>query len=92
MVTPTLFDTVLIPGLRPTGETSNPTIKNQIKLNFTFDHPSFNNYIKDYHDKTEEVSNYEHIAFLTLWLSHFTFCSSSLQVAKKFIPLATQIH
>lgn len=92
MITPTLFDIAVITALWPTGETFNLTLKHDIKPNFTFDHTSFRNYIKDHHEKTEEVSDYEHIAFLTLQLSHFIFCSISLQVAKKFILLATQIH
>ncbi|KAK2422725.1 hypothetical protein QL285_033236 [Trifolium repens] len=40
----------------------------------------------------EEVSIEEHVAFLTLWLSHFVFCSKSLQVARMFIPMAQQIN
>ncbi|KAI5441625.1 hypothetical protein KIW84_010908 [Lathyrus oleraceus] len=92
MITLTLFDIVVITSLRPTGETFNPTLKHQIKPKFTFDHPNFNNYIKDHHDTTEEVSDYERIVFSTLWLSHLILYSSSLHVAKKFIPLATQIH
>lgn len=92
MITPTLFDVVAIIGLRPIWENFNPTIRNKIKLSFSFDHHSFNAYIKDHHDQTEEVSNYEHIDFLTLWLSHFTFCSSYIHMAKKLISLATQFH
>lgn len=34
----------------------------------------------------------EHIAFLALWLSHSVFCSKSLQVAKKYLTLANQLH
>lgn len=92
MVTHILFYISSITGLQSTGETFDPTLKHQIKPNFTFDHPSFSNSIKYYHNKTKEVSDYEHIAFLTLWQYHFIFCSSSLHVAKKFIPLATQNH
>jgi hypothetical protein len=40
----------------------------------------------------EKVSHEEHVAFLTLWLSHYIFCSKSLQVARMFIPMAQQIH
>lgn len=92
MVNPTLFDVVVITGLWTIGETFNPLIKNQTKPIFTFNHASFNAYIKDHYEETEEFSDYEHITFLTLWLSHYIFCSNSLQVAKKFISLATQIH
>lgn len=66
MVTPTFFTMAAITSLRPTGETFDPLIKNKIKLSFTFDHPNFNAYIKDHHNQTEEVCDYEHISFLTL--------------------------
>lgn len=92
MVTPTLFNIGVITGLRPARETFNPILMRQINHNFTFEHTSFSNYIKYHHDNTEEVSTYADIAFLTLLMSHFIFCSISLQVAKKCIPLATQLH
>lgn len=38
------------------------------------------------------MSATEHTTFLTYWLSPYVFFSSSLQVAKKFIPLATKLH
>lgn len=59
---------------------------------FSFSHPSFNEYIKDHHDQIKEVFDYKHIAFLTLWLSDFIFCSNYLKVAKTFIHLATQLY
>src|ERR1044072_9300028 len=39
-----------------------------------------------------EVSDTEHISFLTYWLIFFVFCSSSLQVAVKFSNLAIHLH
>ncbi|GAU44896.1 hypothetical protein TSUD_137280 [Trifolium subterraneum] len=39
-----------------------------------------------------EVTDHEHIAFLTYWLSQFIFCTGSLQVVTRLIPLAIQIH
>jgi hypothetical protein len=41
---------------------------------------------------TTEVSDEEHIAFLTFWLCHYAFYSSSLQIAMKFAVMTTQIH
>ena len=38
------------------------------------------------------MSDVEHIAFLTLWLSRYVFCSRSLQVASSLIPLARDLH
>lgn len=92
IITPTFFGVVVITSLRPTGDTFDPTLKNKIKPNFYFTYAGFNAYIYYQHDQAEEVSDSEHISFLTLWISHFILCSSSLQLTKKFITLATQIH
>ena len=40
---------------------------------------------------TEDVTDEEHIAFLTYWLTFFVFCSSSLQVAVKYVTLAIKL-
>lgn len=66
MITPTLFNVTAITGLRPTVDIFDHTLKNYIKPNFSFTHASFNPYIQVHYDQTEEVSDYEHIAFLTL--------------------------
>lgn len=51
------------------------------------------NYIQDHHNKDSiEVSDKEHIAFLTLWLSYYVLCPGSLQIAKSYIALVIQIH
>src|ERR1044072_6249394 len=39
-----------------------------------------------------EVSDQEHIAFLTYWLNFFVLCSSSLQVTVGSSNLAIQLH
>ncbi|MCH79637.1 hypothetical protein A2U01_0000390 [Trifolium medium] len=79
-------------GLRPLGETYDPTnASNNIPFNYTKN--TFSKYIdKNQSKKGEEVWDVEHIAFLTLWLSHYVFYSKSLQIAKMLIPMATQIH
>ena len=41
---------------------------------------------------TNEVNDQEHIAFLALWLSRCVFCCKSLQVARRFLTLANQLH
>ena len=88
MFTPTLFDIAVIMGL---GETFTPII--EIDNDFVFYHPIFKNRISYHHKKkTEEVFDQEHIGFLTFWLSYFFFCSSSLQITKKYVPLAIQLH
>jgi len=49
-------------------------------------------FIFDYYKADSgEVSDQEHIAFVTFWFSHFVFCTSSLQVTKKFIAKAIQL-
>jgi hypothetical protein len=92
MMTPTLFDVAAITGLNPIGDTYDPARASQ---NISFDptEKTFRKYIQENHEVgEEEVSDIEHVAFLTLWLSHYILCSKSLQVAKKFIPMAIQIH
>jgi hypothetical protein len=92
MLTPTLLDVAAITGLRPTGDHFDPT-KTGDKIELTYRENTFSKYIAENMGKEgEEVSHEEHVAFLTLWLSHFVFCSKSLQVARMFIPMAQQIH
>ncbi|CAJ2644439.1 unnamed protein product [Trifolium pratense] len=92
MMTPTLFDVSAITGLRPTGKTYSPSdSSDNITLNYKEN--AFSAYIlKHSGPDNEEVSDEEHVAFLNLWLSHYVFCSRSLQIARKFIPMAVQIH
>jgi len=84
MFTPTLLDVAAITRLKPTGETFD--LDNCV-LDIAFDYriATFDNYIIDHHDTdTEEVYDEEHIAFLTLWLSMYVFCTRSIQVAKHY--------
>jgi hypothetical protein len=92
MMTPTLFDVAAITGLSPIGDTYDTA---RASPNIVFDpkEKTFQKYIQENHEVGDyEVSDVEHVAFLTLWLSHYIFCSKSLQVAKKFIPMAIQLH
>ncbi|KAK2409177.1 serine/threonine-protein phosphatase 7 long form protein [Trifolium repens] len=92
MMTPTLFDVSAITGLSPVGEVYDPA-KTNPSIEFDYKEKTFQKYILENHRVgEEEVSDIEHIAFLTLWLSHYVLCSKSLQVAKKFIPMAIQLH
>lgn len=91
MLTPTLFVVATVTGLNPLGENFTPTIKTTNK--FIVEHFSFKNFIIDHQNKKiVEVSDQEHIAFLSLWLSYYVFCLSSLQIAKKHVPLAIQLN
>jgi hypothetical protein len=92
MVTPNLLDVAAITGLRPDGETFDPanTSKN---IELVYQNNTFSKFIAENKgEEGEEVSAEEHVAFLTLWLSYYVFCSKSLQVARMFIPMAIQIH
>lgn len=60
---------------------------------FSFGRVNLLNYIEDHQDKDfVKVSDEEHIAFLTLCLSYYVFCPSSLQIAKSYIALEIHIH
>lgn len=84
MLTPTLFDVAAITGLSPLGEILDPTLPTE--NGFSFSRGSLQNYIEDHHNKDSvEVSEEEHIVFLTPWLSYYVFCPDSLQIAKSNI-------
>lgn len=92
MVTPTLSDMDAIMGLRPTGKNFDPTFLTSTKPVFDFDHTTYEHFIEDFYETDSEVfSDREHLTFLIYWLSRFVFGYGSLQVAKKFLTLATQI-
>ncbi|PNX95171.1 hypothetical protein L195_g018355, partial [Trifolium pratense] len=89
--TPTLFDVAAITGLLPIGDTYDP-FKASDTIKFDFHNKSYSKYILENQKDDDEVSAEEHVAFLTLWLSQHVFCTQSLQVAKKYIPMAIQLH
>jgi hypothetical protein len=92
MVTPTLLDVAAITGLKPDGDDFDPA-KTGDNIELNYKENTFSKYItENMGEEGEEVSHEEHVAFLTLWLSHFVLCSKSLQVARMFIPMARQIH
>lgn len=93
MITPTLFDAAAIVGLLPNGIDFDPTNLNEDSIAFDTSFAPYSLFMSHYHDKdTTEVSDVEHIAFLILWLTKYVFCSRSLQVAKRFITMANQLH
>lgn len=72
MITPTLFDVAGITGLRPTDEVFNPTVLDEGTIEFDQKRTNFAKFINHCHDTTiDELSDKEHIVFLTMWLSHF---------------------
>lgn len=93
MLTLTLFDIAAITGLRPTGENFNPNFMTEDSIGSDSNIATFTNYILYHHNQdNDEVSNEEHITFLALWLSRCVFCSKYLQVAKKYLTMANQLH
>lgn len=76
MITPTLLDVAMITGLKPHGRLGDLSVVEDIPIEFKVGDsgkPTYNNFI-DYHAKTSgPVSDEEHVAFLTLWLSHYVF-------------------
>lgn len=92
-MTPTLFDITAITELKLIGETYDPSLMAEDTIFFDTTKAAFTTYITYYHDKNSvEVCDQEHITFLTLWLSRCVICSKSLQVAKKFLTMANQLH
>jgi len=92
MLTSTLLDVAGLTGLKPTDQTFDPD-NHYSKISFDFSRLAYGNFIKDQHVTTNaDVSNEEHIPFLTYWLSMYIFCSRSIQVPKKIETLAIQLH
>ncbi|XP_050916401.1 uncharacterized protein LOC127131528 [Lathyrus oleraceus] len=95
MITPTLLDIASITGLKPIGEVFDCEAVAPISLRFDVSDsckPTYNNFIDHHATSASPVIDEEHVAFLILWLSRFVFCSRSMQVAKHFALLATQLH
>lgn len=93
MVMPILFYITAITGLRLTGEVFDPFFNSGDIIGFNSKRASFTNFIADHFDEaTTEVSDEEHVAFLSLWLPHLIFCLSSLQVEKYYVTLTNQLH
>lgn len=91
MLSLTLFNVASITGLNLVSSIFYPTLETQHK--FTIKHFTYKTFIFDNHDTAnEDVSDQEHISFLAFWTSYYVFCSSSLHVAKKFVPLAIQLQ
>jgi len=92
MLTSTLLDIAAITGLKPTGETFDPS-KCKSVVTFNFVKATCGPYVKHQRKPhTKEVSDDEHIDFLTHWLSIYVFCTRSIHVAKHYRALAYQLH
>jgi hypothetical protein len=68
MMTPTLLDVAAITGLRPNGETFDLTQTSK-NIELIYKENTYSKFIAGNRGKDgEEVSDIEHVAFLTLWL------------------------
>jgi len=86
MLTPTLLDVAAITGLKPTGQTFDPEGYDS-GISFDFTRFAYSIFIKDHHDtESVEVTDKEHVAFLTYWLSMYIFCTRSIEVPKGTKP------
>lgn len=66
MVIPTLFDIAFIVGLRPIGETFDPSLITNTQPTFDFVCASYKHFFQDFHEiGCEEVFDHEHNSFLT---------------------------
>ncbi|XP_050897203.1 uncharacterized protein LOC127104024 [Lathyrus oleraceus] len=95
MITPTFLDIAAITGLKPTGKVFDCEAVAPVSLRFDVGDsrkPTYNNFIDHHATSSGPMTTEEHVAFLTLWLSRFVFCSRSMQIAKHFALLATQLH
>jgi uncharacterized protein (DUF3820 family) len=92
MLTPTLLDVAGLTGLKPVGQTFDPDNQDS-DITFDFARPAYGLFILDHHvTLSEKVTDTEHVAFLTYWLSMYIFCSRSIQIPKKFTTLTIQLH
>ncbi|XP_058726972.1 uncharacterized protein LOC131598377 [Vicia villosa] len=95
MITPTLLDVAAITGLKPAGPVFNHVDVEVVPVKFDVGetkNPKFNNFLTHHHKDTPDISDEEHVAFLTYWLSRCIFCSRYMQVAKQFVYLASHLH
>lgn len=88
MVTPILFDLVVIAGLRPSAEDYEP----YAETNFNFSSHTYNTIIGEHQGSGGVVDAHEHIAFLTYWMCRYVFCPGGIQISKMYASLATLLH
>ncbi|MCI60303.1 hypothetical protein A2U01_0081558, partial [Trifolium medium] len=78
MMTPSLLDVADITGLRPTRGSYDPANASK-NISLVINREAYSKYVTEQQGQEgDEVTDVEHVAFLTLWLSHFIFCSKSL--------------
>ncbi|XP_057422973.1 uncharacterized protein LOC130716934 isoform X2 [Lotus japonicus] len=92
MITPSLLDVAAITGLWPIGDDYHSAPATVKPISIPTDNISFSRFIKDHYVESGEVSDAEHVAFLLYWLSAYVFCTKSLRIPAKLLPLANLLH
>lgn len=92
MMGPYFFYVSIISGVRPDGVPITPLMLLESSFNIDGCSLSYDPFISFYNQKVGRVSYLKHIAFMTLWLCAFIFCTRSIQVSKSFLSLAILLH
>ncbi|XP_057443868.1 uncharacterized protein LOC130736024 [Lotus japonicus] len=92
MITPTLLDVAAITGLWVVDDDYHSSTAPTKPIAISTDNIAFSRFIKDHYDEDGEVSDAEHVAFLLYWLSAYVFCTKSLRIPAKLLPLANLLH
>jgi predicted acetyltransferase len=78
MLTPTLLDVAAITSLKPTGKTFDHE-EYESELSFDFNRFAYEIFIKEHHNtESAKVTDEEHVALFTYWLSMYIFCTRSI--------------
>ncbi|XP_057425834.1 uncharacterized protein LOC130719219 [Lotus japonicus] len=92
MITPTLLDVAAIAGLWPMGDDYHSTAAPTAPIAISTENVAFGRFVKHHYVEEGEVSDAEHVAFLLYWLSTYVFCTKSLRIPAKLLPLANLLH
>ncbi|XP_057457307.1 uncharacterized protein LOC130748161 isoform X2 [Lotus japonicus] len=92
MLSPTLLDVAAITGLWVVGDDYHSSVAPTNPIAIPTDNIAFSKFIKDHYVENGEVSDAEHVAFLLYWLSAYVFCTKSLRIPAKLLPLANLLH
>lgn len=92
MITPTFFDIAVMVGVRPIGLDFDPAKVTRTDLAFSFSWTTYCSFIEDHQEASKNIFVQEHIIFLTYWLLRYVFSTQSIQVAKTYMPITTQLH
>ena len=89
MIIPIFLDIVSIIGVLLTGTDFNLAKVTRTDPTFSFSRPAYSSFIGGHLKATHDIYAHEHIVFLTYYLLRYVFYAQYVQVAKKYVPLAT---